>query len=128
MSTRRLLVTTLAMALVGVVLGHLGPDATALREAFADPQRVSDASGPDTVVLAWAAALAWVVWAWGVLGLGLTAAAAGPRLLGGTAHTLLRLVLPAAARRTAAVALGIGLGMGIGAPVLAGAAPVHAVA
>src|SRR4051794_953035 len=121
MSTRRLLVTTLAMALVGVVLGHLGPDATALREAFADPQRVCDAAGPDTVVLSWAAALAWAVWAWGVLGLGLTAVSAVPGLLGRTARMLLHLVLPAGARRAAAVALGLGLGVGIGAPALAGA-------
>src|SRR3954451_8839143 len=122
MSTRRLLVTTLAMALVGVVLGHLGPDATALREAFADPQRVSDAAGPDTVVLAWAAALAWAVWAWGVLGLGLTAATAIPGLLGRAARTLLRGVLPDGGRRAAAVALGIGLGVGLTTPALATAA------
>jgi hypothetical protein len=128
MSTRRLVVTTLAMALIGVLLGFLGPDAAALREALTHPQRVADAAGPDTVVLAWAAALAWAVWAWGALGLGLTAATAVPGLLGRTARTLLRLVLPAGARRAAAVALGIGLGVGIGAPVLAGAAPADAVA
>src|SRR3954452_21167058 len=123
MSTRRLLVTALAMALIGVFLGQLGPDGAALREAFAHPQRVADAAGPDTVVLAWAAALAWAVWAWGVLGLGLTAGTAVPGLLGGAARTLLHLVLPAGARRAAAVALGLGLGVGIGAPVLASAAP-----
>src|SRR4051794_29669169 len=100
MSTRRLVVTALAMALIGVLLGHLGPEVTGLREALAHPQRVADAGGPDTVVLAWAAVLAWVIWAWGVLGLGLTAATAAPGLLGWTARALLRLVLPAAARRT----------------------------
>jgi hypothetical protein len=128
MSTRRLVVTTLAMALVGLLLGHLGPDVVSLRQALAHPQHVADAAGPDVVVLAWAAALAWLIWAWGLLGLGLTAATAVPGLLGATARALVRLVLPAGARRAAAVALGIGLGMGLGAPVLAGAAPLQAVA
>src|SRR4051794_24606620 len=128
MSTRRLVVTTLAMALVGVLLGYVGPDVAALRAALAHPQRVADTSGPDTVALAWAAALAWAVWVWGVLGLGLTAATAVPGLLGRTARTLLRLVLPAGARRAAAVALGLGLGVGISAPVLASAAPAASVA
>jgi nucleoid-associated protein YgaU len=123
MSTRRLAVTTLAMALIGVLLGLLGPDVAGLREALTHPQSVADAGGPDTVVLAWAATLAWAVWVWGALGLGLTAATAVPGLLGRTARALLRLVLPAAARRAAAVALGIGLGVGIGAPVFASAAP-----
>src|SRR3954454_7934286 len=128
MSTRRLVVTTLGMALAGAVLARLGPDGTALQEALAHPQHVADTAGSDTVVLAWAAALAWAVWAWGVLGLGLTAATALPGLLGRAARTLLRGVLPAGARRAAAVALGIGLGAGIGAPVLAVAAPVATVA
>src|SRR3954454_20420891 len=123
MSTRRLLVTGLAMALVGVLLAALGPDAAGLREALVHPQRVADTGGPDVVVLAWAAGLAWAVWAWGVLGLALTAATAVPGLLGRAAGALLRLVLPAAARRAAAVALGIGLGVGLGAPGFAGAAP-----
>jgi hypothetical protein len=123
MSTRRLLVTVLAMALVGVLLAALGPDAAALRGALVHPQRVADTAGPDVVVLAWAAGLAWLVWAWGVLGLALTAATAVPGLLGRAAGALLRLVLPAAARRAAAVALGVGLGVGLGAPVFASAAP-----
>ncbi|NYJ04589.1 LysM peptidoglycan-binding domain-containing protein [Petropleomorpha daqingensis] len=124
MSTRRLGVTTLGMALVGVVLAHLGPDETALRAALAHPQRVADTAGPDTVVLAWAAALAWVVWAWGGLGLGLTAASAIPGLLGSVARTLLRGLLPAGARRAAAVALGLGLGLGLTTPAFASAESV----
>jgi hypothetical protein len=127
MSARRLLVTTLGMALVGVALAHLGPDGAALRAAFADPQHVADTAGPDIVVLAWVTALAWAVWAWGVVGLGLTAATAVPGLLGRLARGLLRLVLPAGARRAAAVALGIGLGVGLGTPAFAGAGPADPV-
>ena len=128
MSTRRLVVTALAMAVVGVFLTHLGPDPAALQAALTHPQRIVDASGPDAVVLAWAAVLAWAVWAWGVAGLGLTAATALPGLLGRAAGSLLHLVLPAGARRAAAVVLGIGLGVGIGAPELASAAPADTVA
>jgi len=128
MSTRRLVVTALAMALIGVALARLAPDGAALRAALAHPQDVADTAGPDTVVLAWAAALAWAVWAWGVLGLTLTAATAIPGLLGRVAAGLLRGVLPAGARRAAALSLGIGLGVGIGAPAVAGAAPGPAIA
>jgi hypothetical protein len=119
MSTRRLAATALGVALVGAVLAHLVPGATVLREAFAHPQHVADTAGPDTLVLAWAGALAWAVWGWGVIGLLLTAATAAPGLLGRLAGTLLRGVLPAGARRTAAVALGIGLGVGLTTPAFA---------
>jgi hypothetical protein len=119
MSTRRLVVTALGMALVGVVLAQLGPGVTVLRGAFAHPQHVADTAGPDSLVLAWAGALAWAVWGWGVLGLILTAATAAPGLLGRVAGTLQRGVLPAGARRAAAVALGIGLGVGLTTPAFA---------
>ena len=119
MSARRLAAAALAMALVGAVLAHLGPGATGLREAFAHPQHVADSAGPDTLVLAWAGALAWTVWGWGVIGLLLTAATAAPGLLGRVAAALLRGVLPAGARRAVAVALGIGLGVGLTTPAFA---------
>src|SRR4051812_15389257 len=127
MSTRRLAVTALALTVIGLVLAQLGPAATTIQEALTQPQWIADATGPDAVVLAWAAALAWAVWGWGVLGLGLTAATAVPGLLGIVARLLLRGALPAGARRAAAVALGIGLGVGVGSPGLAGAAPASAV-
>jgi hypothetical protein len=129
MSTRRLAATALGMTLVGAVLAYLGPGATALQEAFAHPQHVADTAGPDTLVLAWAGALAWTVWAWGVIGLLLTAATAARGLLGRVAATLLRAVLPAGARRAAAVALGLGLGVGLTTPAFATATePVAAAA
>src|SRR5690349_9776136 len=119
MSTRRLVATALGMALVGAVFAHLGPGATALQEAFTHPQHLADTAGPDTLALTWAGALAWTVWAWGVIGLLLTAATAAPGLLGRVAGTVLRGVLPAGARRAAAVALGIGLGVGLTTPAFA---------
>jgi hypothetical protein len=123
MSTRRLASTVLAMAAVGMLLRALGPDVATVREAVLSPQRLADTAGPDVLVLAWAGALAWLVWCWGLLGLLLTVTSTVPGLIGALARSLSRVVLPAAARRTAAVALGIGLGAGLAAPGLAGAAP-----
>ena len=77
--------------------------------ALAAAQRTADTAGPDALVLSAAGLLAWAVWAWGAVGLALTAAAALPGLLGGTARLLLQAVLPAGARRSAALALGVGL-------------------
>ena len=64
--------------------------------------------------------LAWAVWAWGALGLALTAASALPGMLGGAARVVLHVVLPAGARRSAALALGLGLG--VAGPLLGTAA------
>jgi nucleoid-associated protein YgaU len=125
MSTRRLAVTALAMVAVGGILAALGPDLATLTGSFLRPQRVADLAGPVVVVTAWAAALAWLVWAWGLLGLVLTAATALPGILGGTARAALSALLPAAARRAAAVAVGLGVGVGLGAP-FASAAPLPA--
>src|SRR3954447_12299277 len=122
MSTRRLASTVLAMAAVGMLLRALGPDVATVREAVLSPQRLADTAGPDVLVLAWAGALAWLVWCWGLLGLLLTVTSTVPGLIGALARSLSRVVLPAAARRAAAVALGIGLRAGLAAPGLAGAA------
>jgi nucleoid-associated protein YgaU len=126
MSLRRLGSTTAAMAGIAVLLTVLSPGSAVLGEAVTAPQRLVDAAGPDTVVLGWAALLAWLAWGWGVVGLVLTAASALPGALGALARLLLRAVLPAGARRGAAFALGIGLSLG--APVLAQAAPIPAAA
>src|SRR3954454_7349342 len=123
MSTRRLAVTALAMAGIGGVLAALAPDLATLTGSFLRPQRVADLAGPDAVVTAWAAALAWLVWAWGLMGLVLTAATALPGILGGTARAALSVLLPAPARLAAAVAVGLGGGVGLGAP-FASAAPL----
>jgi nucleoid-associated protein YgaU len=127
MSGRRLALTTLAMAVSAFTLAALSPGLSALGAAVGRPQQLADAAGPDAVVLAWAGLLAWAVWGWGALGLALTAASALPGALGAVAALLLRGVLPAGARRAAALALGVGLGVGVGAPVLASAAPPGAV-
>lgn len=109
MSVLRLAGTTAAMALVALALGTLTPELSAMTGAMTDAQRTADTAGPEALVLAAAGLMAWAVWIWGAVGLALTAATALPGLLGGTARLLLQGVLPAGARRSAALALGIGL-------------------
>ena len=120
MSVLRLAGTTTAMALVAVALGTLTPGLSAMTGALADAQGTADTVGPDALVLSAVGLLAWAVWVWGAAGLALTAGTALPGLLGGTARLLLQGVLPAGARRSAAVALGIGLS--VSAPLAATAA------
>src|SRR3954451_1168637 len=121
MSIRRLLLTAAAMAAIAVALTALAPPFPAMAEALTDPQRTVDRAGADTVVLAGAGLLAWLCWSWGALGLVLTAASALPGVLGAVARTALHVVLPAGARRSAAVLLGLGLG--VAGPLLATALP-----
>jgi nucleoid-associated protein YgaU len=104
------------MALIGVVLVALTPAFPEMTGALADPQRTADVSGPDALVLAASGLLAWVVWAWGTAGLALTAMSAVPGAAGAAARLLLRVVLPAGARRSAALVLGLSLG--VAAPLL----------
>jgi hypothetical protein len=74
MSLRRLLLTTVGMGLVAVALAELSPTVADMAGALSSPQRTADTVGPDTLVIAGTGLLAWAVWAWGVLGLALTAA------------------------------------------------------
>jgi nucleoid-associated protein YgaU len=117
MSTRRLALTAAAMTAIAVLLDALTPDLRAMADQLASVQQTADALGPDAVVIAAAGLLAWAVWAWGAVGLGLTAAAALPGMAGTAARVLVRVVLPAGARRGAALALGLGLG--VAGPLLA---------
>lgn len=112
MSTRRLVVTAAAMALIAGGLAALTPGLASMAGAVTSAQRTADTVGPDVLVASMAGLLAWAVWAWGALGLTLTAASALPGVLGSTARLALAVVLPAAARRSAAVVLGVGLGVG----------------
>jgi nucleoid-associated protein YgaU len=116
MSGRRLAVATATMALIALVLAALTPDLPVMAGALGSPQRTADTVGTDALVVSSAGLLAWAVWAWGAVGLALTAATALPGVLGGAARLLQYVVLPAGARRSAAVALGIGLG--VAAPLL----------
>lgn len=118
MSIRRLVLTVAAMTAVAVALGQLTPALSVLAESLARPQATADRAGPDALVVAAAGLLAWLVWAWGAVGLALTAASALPGLLGGAARLALHVVLPAGARRSAAVLLGLGLG--VAGPLVAG--------
>ncbi len=121
MSVRRLVGTTAAMAAVAVVLRLLTPDLTWPATGTGDLQRAVDVAGPNALLLTAVAVVAWAVWAWGALGLALTALSALPGLGGAFARVVLRGVLPASARRAAALALGAGL---VTAPALPACATV----
>ncbi len=117
MSIHRLLLTSAAMGVAALLLAALAPEPWAAVRAVADAQRTVDLRGADALVLSATALAAWACWAWGTLGLVLTAASAVPGALGAGAATLLRVLVPAAARHAAAIAVGAGLA----APVLLGA-------
>jgi nucleoid-associated protein YgaU len=124
MSMRRLLCTATVMAAIAVTLSVLTPSWSAMTGAITTAQRTVDAHGSDALVTAAAGLLAWAVWAWGALGLVLTAASALPGIAGAGARLTLRVALPAGARHGAAVLLGVGLGIaaplaGAGLPALA---------
>ncbi|MGK5115250.1 MULTISPECIES: LysM peptidoglycan-binding domain-containing protein [unclassified Geodermatophilus] len=121
MSTRRLLGTTVVMAATAVALRAVTPDLSWLADSGPDLQRAADTVGPETLLVAGVAAFAWATWLWGLLGLVLTALSALPGLAGVLARAVSRRLLPAGARRAAAVALGVGLA--VGAPALAGGTP-----
>jgi len=111
MSTRRLLATVTVMAVIAAALAVLAPPPASMAAAVTAAQRTVDTQGPDVLIAAAAGLLAWAVWAWGAVGLALTAASALPGVLGGAARLALTVALPAAARRRAALVLGIGLGL-----------------
>lgn len=109
MSVRRLALTATAMALTGALLGWLTPPLVVMTDALAHAQRTADTDGAELLVTSATGLLAWVVWGWGVAGLGLTALSVLPGVVGSACRLLLQLLLPAGARRAAAVLLGLGL-------------------
>jgi hypothetical protein len=109
MSLQRWAGTTAVMCAVAWALASLGPGLPELRAAVHDPQGLVDQSGADALLLVAVPCLAWLCWAWGALGLALTAASTVPGSAGRLAGLLRDGVLPAGARRAAAVALGVGL-------------------
>lgn len=124
MSAVRWLSTTVALSAVGWLLSALAPAPTELQAALADPQHLVDTAGPDALLLAGSAALAWLCWAWGALGLALTAASALPGWAGDVAGVLLRAALPAAARRAVALTVGLSVTAGGGAALAVPATPL----
>ena len=111
MSTRRLLGTAIGMAGIAGALAALTPPPAEAWHALSSPQATADSAGADVLVLHLAGLLAWLVWAWGALGIALTAATTLPGLAGELAAGTLRRVLPAGARQAAAIAVGVGLGI-----------------
>src|SRR5918993_154311 len=97
MSARRLVLTVAAMGLIAALLATVTPSFIEMADALAAAQRTVDTAGPDALVVAAAGLLAWLVWAWGCLGLVLTAASALPGLIGGLARLGVQVVLPAGA-------------------------------
>jgi len=124
MSVRRLVLTAAAMAGIAGVLAALTPALPVMTGAVTAAQRTVDTQGADALIASAAGLLAWIVWAWGALGLALTAAAALPGVVGGAARLALHVALPAGARRSAALLLGVGLGLT--APIAAAALPAFA--
>jgi hypothetical protein len=124
MSIRRLVVTVAAMAAIAAALAALTPPFAELTGSLTAAQRTVDTQGADVLIASAAALLAWAVWAWGALGLALTAASALPGVAGGAARLALQVTLPAGARRGAALLLGLGLG--VAGPLLASAVPQFA--
>jgi nucleoid-associated protein YgaU len=112
------------MAAIAVALAALTPPIPAMTGTLTTAQWTVDTQGADVVIASSAGLLAWAVWAWGALGLSLTAASALPGIVGSAARLALRVALPAGARRSAAVLLGLGLG--ITAPVAGAAIPLLA--
>src|SRR3954471_9745287 len=116
MSMRRWLGTAALMGAVAWALWSLSPGTAEVRAAVGDPQGLVDRAGADALLLLVVPVVAWLCWAWGALGLLLTAASTAPGCAGRLAGLLATAVLPAGARRAAALALGLGLSTA--APVL----------
>ncbi|SDX48677.1 hypothetical protein SAMN05661080_00126 [Modestobacter sp. DSM 44400] len=121
MSFVRWTTTCLVMAATAWLLGALGPTAGQVRAAATAPQALVDTAGPDALLVVAAATAGWLCWGWGVLGLALTGLSALPGVGGRAAGLVLLVVLPASARRAAAVA--VGLSLAAGAPTWACTAP-----
>jgi hypothetical protein len=123
-SLRRWAATTAVMCAVASALCSLGSGLPELQSAAAHPQELVDRSGADALVVSVVTALAWLCWAWGAMGLLLTAASTAPGVPGRLAGLLLGGLLPAGARRAAAIALGIGLSVAAPAVLAPALAPL----
>ncbi len=129
MSPRRPVLTGTVMAVAALLLGRLAPDPASLAEALRSPQQTVDVAGADALLVSVTGLAAWGIWAWGALGLLLTAASAVPGTVGAAAGSLLRGLLPAAVRHGAALALGVGVALPVLlAPAGGSARPVLAAA
>jgi hypothetical protein len=126
MSLGRWTATALTMAATAWALVTLGPDLAQARRAVTTPQELVDTAGPDALLVPVATAVGWLCWGWGVLGLLLTVASALPGTVGRAADLALVALVPAGARRLAAVAVGVTLSTAAPAMVTAPPAPADA--
>ncbi len=126
MTGARLAGTSAAMTGIATVLALLTAPLPHLADAVLSAQETADIAGAEALVVASVGLLAWAAWGWGALGLLLTAASALPGALGRAADLLVHVLLPAGARRGAALVLGVGLGITgpvAGAALLVATAP-----
>jgi hypothetical protein len=112
------------MCAIAAGLWSVGAGLPELRAAVTAPQELVDRAGADALVVVVVTVLAWLCWAWGAVGLVLTAASTARGMPGRVAGLLLGGLLPAGARRTAALALGIGLSAAAPAVLLPAVAPI----
>src|SRR3712207_9042707 len=94
MAIRGLFGTATGVGRAAAGLRAVPPGLGTVGDGGLDLERVVDTAGAETVLLAGVAALAWVVWLWGALGLTLTALSALPGVAGTIARTLTRCLLP----------------------------------
>ena len=109
MSVVRLGATGLALAAVAAALLLLAGGPVAALQGLGRAPVLAASGHAEDVVLALTGLLVWAAWAWGALGVVLTAVSALPGLAGALARGVARALLPERLRTAAALALGIGL-------------------
>lgn len=97
----------------------LGPDPHSLRPAIRHPQSYVDRVGADQAALTAVCVLCWAVLAWLAIGLAFAAAGALPGIAGRICDATADRLLPAALRRTAAVAVGLSVATAGGGAAIA---------
>lgn len=112
------------LTLLVLAVWWVAPDPRSIAPALADPQGYVDRVGADQAALVLVSLAAWAVLGWLALGLTVSAAAALPGSVGRGCDAISVVMLPAALRRTAAVALGLSVATAGGSSVV-GAVAAH---
>jgi len=115
----RTIATTALLGSLAAVVWWLGPDPGSVAPALRHPQSYVDTVGADQAALTAVCLLCWAVLGWLAIGLAFAAAAALPGLTGRVCEATADRLLPAALRRTAAVALGVSVATAGGGAALA---------
>lgn len=117
----RVRIAAIAALLIGLAatVWWLGPDPGSLRPAVRHPQSYVDRVGADQAALTAVCVLCWAVLAWLAIGLAFAAAGALPGIAGRMCDATADRLLPAALRRTAAVAVGLSVATAGGGAAIA---------